>query len=59
MILPPRPILPWNAGDLTDAEDFEESEGGTIPAASSFSGTKGFVNGIIGSNGSCKRLSSK
>lgn len=50
---PPRPILPRNLkGAVVTPFFVEESDGGTMPAAANFSGTKGFVNNKTGSRGS-------
>lgn len=51
---PPRPILPWNLTVPVPPFAMDAFEGGTIPAAASFSGTTGFVNKSTGLRGSCK-----
>ena len=54
MIRPPRPIRPRNLqGGVETLFLVDESDGGTMPAAASFSGTRGLVNNKIGSRGSC------
>lgn len=54
IILPPLPILPRELYERADAGScVDVVNGGTIPAAASFDGSRGFVKSNTGSSGSC------